>query len=158
MIRLRDQIRSRFVLRALFGALLTSAAISCFPSAVGAQEIKAAPRERLQSMLAAINEIRERRDTTLDCTKYVYPHLGRHDRVQPYIDLFAANGIMPEVGKYGQTYYTAFTIDYSQLRNVPKSKFGARDIVVIRFATDGNDSNSVIQTCFAVLRAAPQHL
>jgi hypothetical protein len=159
MIWIRNLICSRLVLGALFVLLLTAGAITYFPF-VGVQEIKAPPGDQLQSMLTAINEIRERRDITLDCAKYVYPHLGRSDRVKHYIDLLSENGIKNSslVKGRGQTYHFGFSIDYSHLRNVPNSKFGRRDIVVIVFIAEGNDQDSPIQTCKAILKAAPDHL
>jgi hypothetical protein len=150
-----------FAFRVTFGLFLIFAggAHFTFVHPGIAQETKIVPRERVLSMLEAINKIRTRRDIELDCSEYVYRYLGRSDRLKHYIDLFAANGISPNtVRGPSSTFHVGFRIDYSHLKEVPDAKFGRLDIVAIVFIADGEGPDSLIHSCKAVLRAAPQHL
>lgn len=153
---------SRHICRSPWLILRISAAfvmVSCVASAslTIAQEAQVS-RNQIIAMLDAINKIHKRRDIRLDCEKYVYPYLGRSNRLKHYLDLFSAIRIKPGVTRQGADRHVGFELNYSHLQKVAHPNFRAQDIVAIVFVANGADVDSVIHSCGAILKAAPPHL
>jgi hypothetical protein len=119
---------------------------------------KADQGDRVANLLKAINEIRTARDIKLSCAKYVDPYLGQSDVIKDYIEQFAAFGIRPKRAFNFPTNYIYFEISYPRLKDVPNSRFGRGDVVIISFVTDNDTNIARIRGCSAILKAAPNYL
>lgn len=115
-------------------------------------------QKKLKGMLTAISKIRSARDIKLDCSEFVYPHLGQSDRIKYYIDLFSDVGIHQVTLRRGKNYVFGFEIHPSYLKKYPNLRFGRRDDIAVVFYSNSDDLDALIHSCSAVLRAAPNFL
>jgi hypothetical protein len=120
-----------------------------------AEEIKAMPQEPLLSMLAAVNKIRSARIIPLDCDEYLYRYLGYSDRLRHYSEILEKQGLSRTVVKHRDKFFIAYQIAYGFLKQVPQSRFGRHDDLVIQFTVARDDEEGRIEECKMVLKAAP---